>query len=173
MQNQLPPEENEPTYYEPLSVSHLPTEPEKPPKLISGRLPGQRMLKVVSVLMIIYALFVLLFRGSFVFFLITFIIYTTLPTVTVMWLAWAIDILCLLALGVFGIGNVGNPAKAQMFVTIGKGFLLYRGVMAMWALLVSGFAVGILFRATISFIFPIYYIIGGFKLKKAASADDV
>jgi len=182
VQNQLPPEENEHPYYEPLSVSHLPPEPEKPPKL-----PKQKMILVAGKLMIACAGFALFSVLYFVtdlwnwvnsyhldeFFELAIVILVFSEEIGVVYA------LMLLPLGIFGVVCANKPEKAPTFILLGLvsiSLQFFVRILAFSTTSYSGFGglteffYGIFFGIPICSIPPILYIRGGKQLKKAALA---
>ena len=140
--------------------------------------PGQTMLRVVSILMVVYAgILILPITIVFLFF---FAIFGTVA------FAIAYDTLIAAALGIFGVISAGKQARARIFIILGVAALSFRVVLAVLAAVLWAQFRGaehiFLFIISLTSISPanltlpvlcILYIIGGYKLKKAALEDDV
>lgn len=133
--------------------------------------PGKTLLKVVSILFIIFGailtvISLLAVIGSAALSSMGDELGTAFGGILMMMsIILLIDGVLELVLGIVGIKNVGDPAKASYFVAVG----IILCVLSLIPLVISIINGGFDFTSLIGFVLPILYIVGGSMNKKAVA----
>jgi len=127
--------------------------------------PGKTMLKVVSILFIIFASISLIF--SIIGLVASAALTAYIPLSAIILVATIILLISSalqLVLGIIGLTRCGDPSKAGYFITTG----IILCVLSFVSLILGISGGSFNFFSLISFILPVLYIVGGFMNKNAA-----
>lgn len=130
--------------------------------------PGKTLLKVVSILFIIFGAIALIV--SIIALIGASVVAALVPLAGILIVGTIIMIIVSvleLVLGIIGLKKCGDPSQANFFIV--SGIILC--VLALVSLIFSIAGGGFNVTSLIGFVLPILYIVGGFMNKKAATAS--